>query len=148
MSSFGNELNAKTLTYANTTFRTTQRNGALIDLTKDDVQNQIFLGNAATIVRLPECVPALKGKMFTIYNGTAATGQSVTVQKAAGDRINGYSDTVNGDIKLENGVNNGDSITSVTLIASGERTYQSGSTTIVEIPGNWYVISTSYRNTA
>eukprot|EP00854_Cymbomonas_tetramitiformis_P027715 gene27715-34212_t len=30
--------------------------------------------------------------MFTIYNGTAGTGQSVTVQKFAGDRINGYSD--------------------------------------------------------
>ncbi len=148
MSSFGNELNAKTLTYANTTFRTTQRNGTLIQLTEDDAQNQIILGAGATNVRLPECVPAIKGKMFTIYNGTAAVGQGVTVQKFAGDRINGYSDTANGDIVLENATNNGDTITSVTLIASGERTYQSGSTTIVEIPGNWYVISTSYRNTA
>ena len=139
MSSFGNELNATTLTYANTTFRTVVRDGTLIQLTKDDAQNQIILGGNPTTVRLPECAPALKGKMFTIYNGTANSGGAVTVQKAAGDRINGYSDTTNGDIVLENAATNGESITSVTLIASGERTGT--------VPGNWYVISTAYRNT-
>ena len=140
MSAFGNELNAKTLTYTNTTFRTVIRDGTLIQLTKDDAQNQIIVGAGNTNVRLPECVPAIKGKMFTIYNGTAASGQGVTVQKFAGDRINGYSDTTNGDITLQNAASNGDSPTSVTLIASGEKTCTQA--------GNWNVISTAYRNTA